>query len=126
MEAPADARLSAVSVRRSGARERLVVDLGEACEVDVGVALGRREACVTEQLLDRAQVCAGIQEMGREGVAERVRARADPSLGAADVPLLSVAARHREALGEQARQWGLTSITASMQILAESKMEVLR
>ncbi len=48
------------------------------------------------------------------------------AVGAADVPLLSVAARHREVLAEQARQWGLTAITASMQILAESKNRMQR
>src|SRR5205085_10860028 len=67
------------------ARERLVVNLGEAGEVDVRVALGRRETGVAEELLDGAQVGAAVQEMGRERMAERVRARVHPRAGGARV-----------------------------------------
>src|SRR5690242_21397141 len=54
---------------------RLVVRLHEATEIDVRVALRRREARMSEELLDGAQVGAGAEEMGRERVAERVRRR---------------------------------------------------
>jgi len=48
------------------------------------------------------------------------------SVGADDVPLLSVAARHRGTLAEQAKRWGLTSTTSAMQILAEAKNRMQR
>src|SRR3989449_6043713 len=54
-------------------RVRLVVGLHQPVERDVGVALGRGQRGVAEQLLDRAQVRAAVQEVGREGMAERVR-----------------------------------------------------
>src|SRR5207244_286517 len=50
------------------------VDLEQVLGRDVGVALRRRQARVSEQLLDRAQVGAAVEQMGGEGVAERVRA----------------------------------------------------
>ena len=48
------------------------------------------------------------------------------AVGASDVPLLSVAARHRETLAGQAKQWGLAALTSAMQILAESKNRMQR
>src|SRR5439155_9588735 len=56
-------------------RVRLVVGLHQPVERHVRVALGRGQRRVAEQLLDRAQVRAAIQEMGREGMAERVGRR---------------------------------------------------
>src|SRR5215471_17451527 len=61
--------------RISGTGMRLVVRLHEPPEVDVRVALGRRQARVPEQLLDGAQIRARAEEMGREGMTERVRGR---------------------------------------------------
>src|SRR5437773_9088172 len=61
--------------RISGTGMRPVIGLHQTAEVDVGVALRRGEARVAEQLLDRAQVGAGAEEMSREGVAQRVRRR---------------------------------------------------
>src|SRR5207245_9654508 len=52
---------------------RLVVGLHQPVERDVGVALGRGQRGVAEQLLDRAQVRAAVQEVGRTGMAARVR-----------------------------------------------------
>src|SRR5688572_12027428 len=43
------------------------VDGAETCRVDVGVALGGREAGMAQQLLDGAQVAAGAQQVGGEG-----------------------------------------------------------
>src|SRR5690242_1241324 len=37
------------------------------------VDLGRADGCVAKELLDRPQVRAALQQMGREGVAQRVR-----------------------------------------------------
>ena len=41
--------------------------------VDVGVALGRREARMSQQFLDGAQIAAGAQQVGGEGMAQGVR-----------------------------------------------------
>src|SRR6187551_368132 len=49
------------------------IDRAQAGGVDVGVALGGREAGVAQQLLDGAQVAAGRQQVGRKGVPERMR-----------------------------------------------------
>src|SRR5437667_9479819 len=64
-----------VVARRSGPRVRAVIGLHQAAEVDVRVALRGGEARVAEQLLDGAQVGARAEEMGREGVPERMRRR---------------------------------------------------
>ena len=42
------------------------VDLQQALGVDIGVALGRRQGSVAQQLLDRSQIAAGGQKMGGE------------------------------------------------------------
>ena len=52
---------------------RVVVDAAEAARVDVAVDLGRRERGVPQELLDRAEVGAALEEMGRVCVAEPVR-----------------------------------------------------
>ena len=54
------------------------VDLEQLRRVDVRVALRRAEARVAEQLLNRAQVRAALQQVRRERVAQRVRADAQP------------------------------------------------
>src|SRR5439155_3807049 len=53
-------------------RMGLVVGLHQPVERHVGVALSRGKRGVAEQFLDRAQVCTAVQEVGREGMAERV------------------------------------------------------
>src|SRR5262245_39446086 len=65
--------------RRSGPRVRLVIRLLEPRARDVRVDTRAREAAVAEQLLDRAQVGAGVGEVARERVAERVRRDAEPA-----------------------------------------------
>lgn len=47
-------------------------DLSEVRPIDVGVDLGRRDVCVTEEILDDTKVGAADQEVGGKRVAERV------------------------------------------------------
>src|SRR5690242_8511338 len=54
---------------------RAVVDLPQAASVDVAVHLRRRERAVAEQLLDRPQVGAALEQMRRERVAQAVGMR---------------------------------------------------
>src|SRR3954465_3802128 len=53
----------------------LLVDLLEPLDAGVSVDLGRRDRWGTEQLLHGAQVRARIEQMGGEGVSERVRGK---------------------------------------------------
>src|SRR2546425_8717759 len=64
-----------VVARSSGPRVRAVIGVHEPAEVDVRVALRGGETRMAEQLLDGAQIGARAEEMGREGVTERVRRR---------------------------------------------------
>src|SRR5215469_17516591 len=57
----------------SAARMMLRMQLFEPLARDVRVDLCGREVAVTEQHLDYAQIGAVVQQMGREGVAQRVR-----------------------------------------------------
>ena len=77
---------------RLRARVGAVVDLAEALAVDVAVDLRRRERRVAEQLLDRAQVGAALEQVRRERVPQPVRMRRDPSQRAR----VEAAAAHRE------------------------------
>src|SRR6266850_2766571 len=52
---------------------RLVVDLQHLLGADVSVPLRRRKGSVAEQLLDRAEVGAAVQEVRGEGMPEAVR-----------------------------------------------------
>ena len=52
-----------------------VVDGEQAFGIDRDVALRRRQAGVAEQLLDRSQVSAAAEQVGREAVAQCVRCR---------------------------------------------------
>src|ERR671930_1943492 len=63
----------------SRARVRPVVDAAETGRVHVAVHLGRRERAVPEQLLDRPQVGAALEEVGRERVPQAVRVREEPA-----------------------------------------------
>ena len=83
-------------------RVRAVVDAAQALAVDVAVDLRRRERGVAEQLLDRPQVGAALEQVRRECVAQPVRMRRDPPQRARVEP----AAAHREeerVLGAAAR-----------------------
>ena len=53
------------------------VDLSDPLAGQVGVELGRADTRMSEQLLNDPQVGSALEQMGRERVAERVRA--DPS-----------------------------------------------
>ena len=78
-----------------------VVDRHQSVDAHVGVALRRREARVAEELLDRPQVGAGVEEVRRAAVAERVRVeiRAIGSEGAvAADDVLDLACRQRRAV----------------------------
>src|SRR5690606_37656111 len=59
--------------RSSGPRVRLPVRLPEAIRADVGVALRGGEGRVPQQLLDRPQVCAALEQVGGSRVSESVR-----------------------------------------------------
>src|SRR5215210_6649341 len=56
-----------------------VVDAAQALAVDVAVHLRRRERAVAEQLLDRTQVGAALEEVRRERVPEPVRMSERPA-----------------------------------------------
>src|SRR5580700_6032174 len=49
-----------------------VVNTGQMLEIKVGVDLGGGDVRVAEQLLDGAQVAAGLEQVGGEGVPEQV------------------------------------------------------
>ena len=68
-------------------RVRLPVDLQQLRGVDVRVALRRAQARVPEQLLDRAQVGAALQQVRRERMAQRVRADAPSAARSGDQPI---------------------------------------
>ena len=53
-------------------RVRAVVDRHQPIHRQVGVALGRREARVAQELLDGSQVRPGVEEVRRAGVPEQV------------------------------------------------------
>src|ERR1700681_334368 len=55
---------------------RAAIDLEQPLAVDAGVDLRGRERGVAEQLLDRAQVATAAQQVGREGMPQRMRCRA--------------------------------------------------
>ena len=62
----------------SGSRVRSVIHLAEPSSVHVAVRLRRRERAVAEQLLDHAQVCASLEQVRRERVAQPVRVGEEP------------------------------------------------
>ena len=71
---------------------RAVVDLPQEAGVHVAVHLRRRERAVAEQLLDRAQVGAALEQVRREGVPQAVRMRKQ----AAERARVETAAARRE------------------------------
>ena len=52
---------------------RLIVDLREVLEIEVGVDLGCRNVGMTQELLDGAQITGGLEEVRRERVTQKVR-----------------------------------------------------
>src|SRR5215470_14938896 len=71
----------------SAARVMLRVQLFETLARHVRVDLRRREVAVPEQHLHDTQICAMVQEMGSEGMAERVRRELLGDAGLARVAL---------------------------------------
>ena len=60
----------------SGAGVRLLVHLLQPLDAGMRVYLGRGDRRVAEQLLHRAQIGAGVQQVSCEGVPQRVRRQA--------------------------------------------------
>ena len=54
---------------------RAVVDAAQALAVDMAVQLRRRQGAVAEQVLDRSQVGAALEQVRREGMAQPVWVR---------------------------------------------------
>ena len=79
------------AVTRRGMRGAIGGDQPGA--VDGGVDLGRRQRGVAEQLLDRAQIAAARQQVGGEGMAQRVRRGAVGQAERAAQPLPSPVGR---------------------------------
>jgi hypothetical protein len=52
---------------------RSVVDLRQVLEIEVRIHLGGADVGVTQELLDPAQITAGLEQVRCEGVAEHVR-----------------------------------------------------
>src|SRR5260370_42120068 len=57
-----------------GARMVRAMDLAQVDLGEMGVNLGGRDVTVAEHLLHRAQIGAAFQQMGRDAMAQRVRA----------------------------------------------------
>ena len=92
---------------------RVVVDPAEAAGVDVAVDLRRRERRVAEQLLDRAQVGAALEEMCRVCVTQAVRMRDETSKHArlepaAEVMVTEIVAPYLIEVTAQAGGWSPT------------------
>ncbi len=93
---------------------------------DLVDALIDRDRAGALRRLDQA-LAAGVQ-LGVFGdqLLEYLRDLLVVGIGAADVPLLSVAAALRPQLEAQARRWGLHTASAAMQVLAETKGRMQR
>ena len=74
-------RRARASCVRSTNADDCVVDPPQPAGVDVAVDLGRRERRVAEQLLDRAQVGAALEQVGRVRVTQPVRVAHQPAEG---------------------------------------------
>src|SRR5882757_4629930 len=59
----------------SSPRMSAAIDLEQTFAIDGGVDLRRRQGGMPEQLLDRAQIAAAREQMGGEGMAQRMRRR---------------------------------------------------
>ena len=94
-----------------GARMRFAIHVDQLRGVDVRVALRGAQPRVAEQLLDRAQVGAALQQMGRERVAQRVRADAHARAALRDVApqqaIDAAAGQPRPAIVDEERIRGL-------------------
>src|SRR6266536_2484157 len=109
-----------------GAGMRLVVDLGERLEVEVGVDLRAGDARVAEHFLNRAKIAGRLQHVRRERMAQHVRvdvlgqsllyrplrqpaldrSRRDSRAAATDEHCFCVDARKRRAFGDPRAERG--------------------
>ena len=60
---------------------RLVVYRGQLIQVQMGITLGRRQADMAEQLLNRSQVGAAVEQMGGKTMAQAMGAHFDLNAG---------------------------------------------
>src|SRR5439155_10417662 len=104
LHAERDRRLRRARVPRSGTRMRAVVDTAQPLAVDVAVHLGRRQRRMTEQLLDRAQVGAALEQVRRERVPKPMRVRDEPPQRAG-VEAPAAGGEEERALGAAREQW---------------------
>ena len=51
----------------------LTIDLEKPIDLDMGIALGRRQRAVSEELLDGSKIGATLQQVSRESMSDRVR-----------------------------------------------------
>ena len=65
-----------VRAHGSGTRVGVLVDVEQAFLGDVGIDLGRGQVAVAEQFLDAPEVGPAVEQVGREAVAQGVRAGA--------------------------------------------------
>ena len=91
----------------------------------VAAIIERRRGDALEKL--QAALDSGVQ-LGEltDQLLQYLRDLLIQAAGAQTVPLLSVANEHRPALAQQASTWGLKTVAAAMQILAETKARMQR
>ena len=78
-------RFKCTLARGSGARVGLAVGFFQALDGDVGVDLGGGDAGVAEEGLNAAEIGAGVEHVGGEGVAQFVGADVKGDGGVAEV-----------------------------------------
>ncbi len=86
----------------------MIIHLPQPSPRDMGVDLGGGEAGVAEEFLDGAQVGAGLEQVGGEGVAQGVRADAMLSAGAQQMAMddaADAAGGEGAAAGVQKQPW---------------------
>src|SRR5262249_37368825 len=107
---------------------RLRVGSQQAGGVDGGVALGGGERGVAQQLLDRAQVGAGAQQVGGERVAQRVGRRAlgeaKPAAQARHQPLHAPGRQRPAAGGAKQRLVGLEREGQGGQVVVNRRLHL--
>ena len=84
---------------------RVVVDAPEPVPVDVAVDLRRRQRGMAEQLLNRPQVGAALEQVRCERVAQTVRVRRDPPERARVEPPAAHGEKQRVLCGAFREQW---------------------
>src|SRR5215204_4746518 len=69
----------------SAARVILTMDASKVLAIDVRIDLRRRDVRMPKHFLDRSQIGASLEQMGRKRMAERVRRHVLVDAGALDV-----------------------------------------